>query len=177
MFLVNHTETRKLLKYVGGIWNSKAGTGSLVCCWEWHWKSHQPSSVICNLFSHPQAVSMAVRGLGRALPKPNAGPILNCIIILIVLFLSLLLVGSFVAFSCDEVGGWAVSSRIDASWFGRLSNLQLSPIYQVRVWLYYLLECHAMPSSGSKSPGRSHVTQPDSPRHLVWFTYKIRNCF
>lgn len=42
---------------------------------------------------------------GRALPKLNAGPILNCIIILIVLFLSLLLGGSFVAFSCDEVGG------------------------------------------------------------------------
>lgn len=48
---------------------------------------------------------MAVRVSGRALPKLNTGPILNCIIILVVLFLSLLLGGSFVAFSCDEVGG------------------------------------------------------------------------
>ena len=48
---------------------------------------------------------MPVRVLGRVLSKLNAGPILNCIIILIVLVLSLLLIGSFVAFSCDEVGG------------------------------------------------------------------------
>lgn len=66
---------------------------------------------------------------GRPLSKLNTGPIFAALLtILILLFLSPVLRVSFVAFSCDEMGAWAASSRIDASWFGKTGKPSTLPL-------------------------------------------------
>lgn len=92
------------------------------------YKSYRNS--ICNL--QPVSIYTVSKNgsqiWGRPLSKLNTGPILIVsLTILILLFPSPLLRVSFVAFSCDEMGAWAVSSSTDASWFGKTGKASTLP--------------------------------------------------
>lgn len=183
MFPVSQTETWKVRKGVGRCGNSQTTghdwePGLLSCAGpSVYWKTVDTLSASSNWCPHAQFVKPALRESARPLPKLSMGLMACRIVILIVLFLSPLLLVSFVASSCDEMGGWAASSRTDASWFGRLASPPLS-LYLPSQRLTLLsagVPCRAQPSL--QRPGCSHVTQPYSPWHLFWFSSKFRNCF